>query len=76
MHEDYPNMCDYFILLFSNLAKAGDTIKKSSLSTRPVSCKFGSLTLKHLDELETNDKCLKCTCEFPPLLTCIKNVDC
>lgn len=39
-------------------------------------CKFGSLDVKHLEGIETNNKCRKCTCKIPPYLTCTQEPDC
>lgn len=41
-----------------------------------MTCTFGDLTLQHWDALETNDKCLRCSCDLPPLVSCIREPNC
>lgn len=39
-------------------------------------CKFGALSLKRGQAIKSTDKCNKCECSTPPLLTCTKTYDC
>lgn len=55
-------------------ADKGDTIDTSTASEFSNDdnyfCKFGTLTLRHGEQLKTNNKCLKCECFIPPFVTC------
>lgn len=74
---------EYFALIFSLLFKFSAE-NLSSIEVIPyqyqirdsLSCQFGNTKLRKFDELKTNDKCRKCVCQDPPLLTCTHVADC
>lgn len=39
-------------------------------------CKFGALTLQRGQKIATDEKCVDCTCMYPPMVDCIKEEDC
>lgn len=39
-------------------------------------CKFGALTLQRGQSIVSDEKCLECTCIYPPMLDCIREEDC
>jgi len=54
-----------------------DKVQPSQTTLDPkLACKFGALTLKRYDRLETNDKCITCLCNQGPVLTCTKQANC
>lgn len=64
-----------FITIFCFAASESDKLVTSSLSVTDElthTCKFGKLNLKINEEVETTDKCSKCKCAMPPLVTCTK----
>lgn len=61
------------------IAQEGDTILegrgKSAAESKPQqTCKYGPLTLGYKQAIKTDDKCLECSCEYPPLVHCTRTI--
>lgn len=64
---------------FSFQAKKTDSVDAASLRTAgstDVQCKYGEFTLNVGQEVKTGDKCVKCKCDVPPMVTCAKVANC
>jgi len=56
-----------------------DSVDSASLRTAgstDTQCKYGDLTLNVGQEVKTGEKCVKCKCDIPPMVTCSKVKDC
>lgn len=54
------------------IASENDVIESRASANEKKTCKFGRLTLKRGDILQSEDHCSKCECSVPPYLTCIR----
>lgn len=61
------------------LAKETDAIisgkgKSAAESAPELTCKFGGLTLGYNEVFKTEDECLECACDHPPLVKCTRKI--
>ena len=63
-------------IFYFTVSNSSKIIRGVNLRSVPEQCTFGNYTLSVGDSITVDEKCTKCKCEVPPLISCIKKNSC
>lgn len=55
-------------------ARDGEEVVAGNGSKSEHTCKYGKMTMNIGDKIKTNDPCLECFCDTPPMARCIRTI--